>query len=155
MFALSVEGKKSCAVQSLRHAGLHEQVCVTSNQAFLASARRCSPSKRTLTLQRAASQDANGADTSGDFNLTEYVEAKVERGKETVCSCLSEFCWLSRNNFTFCTVDTTDKNASVLLLKVLDGRGNILPVYVGESPEITLLECSLATTLLDLCVTHR
>lgn len=79
--ALSVDSRKGCAVQSLRHFGLHEQACASHSQMFLVSSRRCSIAKRATSLQRAAPQDSNGAGTSGDFNLTEYVEAKVERGK--------------------------------------------------------------------------
>lgn len=80
--ALSVDSRKSCAVPCLRHAGLNAQLSGLQPQPFF-GARRCSTG-RALNLQRAASQDASGAGTSGDFNLTEYVEAKVERGKETV-----------------------------------------------------------------------
>lgn len=82
--ALSADRRRACGVQSLRLAGSHEQACVTHSQAFLASARRCGSAKRLSSLRKAAPQDSNGADTSGEFNLTEYVEAKVERGGEMV-----------------------------------------------------------------------
>ena len=80
--ALSIDSRKSCAVLCPRHAGLNAQLPGLQPQSFL-GARRCATG-RASNLQRAASQDASGAGTSGDFNLTEYVEAKVERGKETV-----------------------------------------------------------------------
>jgi len=82
--ALSAESRRACGVQSLRLAGSHEQACVTHSQAFLANARRCGSAKRLSSLRKAVPQDSNGADTSGEFNLTEYVEAKVERGGEMV-----------------------------------------------------------------------
>ncbi|KAL0054253.1 hypothetical protein WJX82_006139 [Trebouxia sp. C0006] len=114
--ALSADSRRACGVQSLRLAGSHEQACVTHSQAFLASARRCGSAKRSSSLRKAAPRDSNGADTSGEFNLTEYVEAKVER------------------------VERTDKDSSMLLLKMLDGRGNILPVFVGDNESTALLQ---------------
>ena len=68
-------------MQSFRH-GSRDQACLTHSQAFLTGARRCGPVRHVSLLRRAAHQDANGADTSGDFNLAEYIEAKVERGLE-------------------------------------------------------------------------
>ena len=80
--ALSVDSRKNCAVPCPGHARLNAHLPGLQPQSFL-GARRCSTGRAT-NVQRAASQDASGAGTSGDFNLTEYVEAKVERGKETV-----------------------------------------------------------------------
>ncbi len=89
--ALCADSRRACGVQSLRLAGSHEQACVTHSQAFLASARRCGSAKRLSSLRKAAPQDSNGADTSGEFNLTEYVEAKVERGGEMVEAVFPSF----------------------------------------------------------------
>lgn len=80
--AVSVDTRKNCAVPCHRHAGLSEQLPVLQPQLFLGASRRCA-TRRTMSVQRATPQDASGAGTSGDFNLSEYVEAKVERGKET------------------------------------------------------------------------
>ena len=129
--ALSSDSRKSVAVLCSRHAGLVEQASVSQNHAFMNSGRR-SGSRRRALVQRAASQDASGAGTSGEFNLTEYVEAKVERGKEIfrtsqcVLTVHSQAC-------VCCSVERSEKDSSVILLKMLDGRGNILPVFVGEA----------------------
>ena len=81
--AVCPDFRRNCALSFLRHADLHQRVLVTHAPTFSASARRCGL-KRSRVTPRAAPQDANGADTRGDFNLSEYVEAKVERGKEAV-----------------------------------------------------------------------
>ncbi len=39
------------------------------------------------------------------------------------------------HTFSAFAVERTDKDSSMLLLKMLDGRGNILPVFVGEQQD--------------------
>ncbi|KAL3144978.1 hypothetical protein ABBQ32_003482 [Trebouxia sp. C0010 RCD-2024] len=108
------ETRKNCVVPCHRHAGLSEQLPALQPQLFVGVSRRCT-TRRTLSVTRATPQDSSGAGTSGDFNLSEYVEAKVER------------------------VERTQKDASAILLKMLDGRGNIMPVFVGENESSALL----------------
>lgn len=133
--ALHAEGRRAGILLPLRHAFVHDQACSSQVQALFVNARRCRPAKRGQTLQRAASQDASGSDTSGDFDLSQYVEAKVDRG-ETLLFSQHDRPYLGHSScFVVCTVERTknDASSSMLLLKILDGRGCILPVFIGEN----------------------
>lgn len=131
-FALHAESRRACVLPSARRCLVHEPACSSHGHTSFVSARRCCLARRAQTLRRAAPQDASGFDTSGEFDLSLYVEAKVERGTANVslpvviCTTRLTMTGVSR------VVDQTNNNANVLLLKLLDGRGCILPVYIGS-----------------------
>ena len=82
-FALHAQRRRACVLPSTRRCLVHDPAFSSHGHTSFVSARRCRPA-RNQTLRRAAPQDASGSDTSGDFDLSLYVEAKVERGKANV-----------------------------------------------------------------------
>ena len=79
--ALHAEARRAGVLPLPRHSLVHEPACSSQGLSPFARVHRSRPTKRSHTLKRAAPQDASGSDTSDDFDLTQYVEAKVERGE--------------------------------------------------------------------------
>lgn len=98
-FALHAESRRAGVLLPLRHRLVHEPACSSHGRSSFVCARRCRPARRSPVVQRAASQDASGSDTSGEFDLTQYVEAKVERGEANVLGMFAAQCCIISSNW--------------------------------------------------------